>query len=348
MEDIIGSGSDDDRFVVFLDDWQAILARRVARVGAELAALDGLAAAVLAGSHGRGAPWPLSDIDVILISRTGRGDDVRAAVDAVRARLIAEWAAEGWWTGLDAGRLLFSTDEVDRITADGAPPEQALADSRWFHTMDKAYGGRALVEDASRRAERLAAWATANRFAATVAKDRDVRLREEFAAVLMAGRQAALAGDSLQGTLALWRAVQLTQIAIMGRWGHRDNSLGRFGSRFASAADELGHGDLVHQLNVLSDLDPESVSRRAQVAPAWVSLRHDRSFRARLAISEEVDAFSDLRDTLRVCSRYDAIRHIGPAYPDWLGIVTDPDDLGGRLEAVGAITTRHGWTTDVA
>lgn len=89
MEDIIGSVSNDERFAVFLADWRAVLSRRIEQVRKELTEIDGLAAAVLAGSHGRGSPWPLSDIDVILIAETGREEEVREAVEAVRVRLIA-------------------------------------------------------------------------------------------------------------------------------------------------------------------------------------------------------------------------------------------------------------------
>lgn len=342
MEDIIGSGSDDDAFTAFLGDWQAILSSRVEQVGAELAELDGLAAAVLAGSHGRGAPWPLSDIDVILISETGREDDVRSAVEAIRVRLITEWAAQGWWTGLDAGRLLFSVDEVDRIMSESADPVRSLADSRCFHTMDKAFGGRALVEDVNGRAARLTEWATVNRFDPVVVEERDVRLRAEFGVVLTAGRQAAAMGDSLRGTLALWRAVQLTQIAMMGRWGLRDNSLGRFGSRFASAAAERGWDDLTRRLDSLAALDQATVNWRGRVAPAWVMLRHDRSLRARQAVGEEVNTLTDLRDTLRVCSRYYAMRYPGPTFPEWLGIGSDQDDLCQRLDVIGTLVIQTG------
>lgn len=87
----------------------------------------------------------------------------------------------------------------------------------------------------------------------------------------------------------------------------------------------------------MSGLDAESVVRRGLVAPAWVSLRHDRSFRARREIGEEIDALADLRDTLRVCARYDALKYTGPDFPKWLEVVTERDDLRRRLDTVGWI-----------
>ena len=66
MEYLVGYGSDDDRFAAFLSDWRTVLDQRVEQVRAALTTVDGLSAAVLAGSLGRGEPWPLSDIDLIL------------------------------------------------------------------------------------------------------------------------------------------------------------------------------------------------------------------------------------------------------------------------------------------
>jgi len=346
VDDLIGSGSNDARFVAFLADWRAILVGRVDQVRDELMAIYGLSAVVLAGSHGRSAPWPLSDIDLILIARQGSEEAVRATVSRVGDRLTGEWAEAGWWTGLDAGNLLFSVGEIDAGLADGVAPLALLGEPRWFHTMDKAFGGRVLLEDADRRAGRLAAWATSSRFDGRVIDERTRRLGDELETAIELGRRASRDGDWVRATLALWRAIQLTQIALMNGWGHRDDSLGRFGTRFAIAAAENGQPALPVRLDALMDLDPDSLCRRFRRAPDWVRLRHDRSYRARLAIGENIDRLSDRRDTIRVSARYDAARHDGPTFPEWLGIVTDQHDLNRRLDEIMAVVelsnrTRH-------
>ena len=160
MRDLIGAGSDDRRFAAFLADWRARLDARIAGTGADLATVDGLAGAVLAGSHGRGAGWPLSDIDLVLVTRPGSTASVLADLDKVREPLLERWAAEGWWTGIDAGRLVFDIGEVEAVTAGRIDPDAWLADPRWFHALDKAWGGRALLDDADGRAAVLARWAT--------------------------------------------------------------------------------------------------------------------------------------------------------------------------------------------
>ena len=203
--------------------------------------------------------------------------------------------------------------------------------------MDKAFGGRALLDDREGRATRLAQWATMSRFDPAVVRNRSARLRNEATAALASGYRSIATAERLPGTLALWQAVQLVQIAMMSNWGLRDNSLGRFGSRFRAAAREHGLAHVADELEAVSGLDPDSTARRALAAPAWVALRHDRSFRARRAIGEDIDRLADLRDTLRVCSRYAAPSAAGPEFPEWLAIVVDRDDLLRRLDAVRRI-----------
>jgi hypothetical protein len=334
MEDIVGQGSDDAAFATFVASWRATLDRRVEQVRRALSDVDGLSAAVLAGSLGRGEPWPLSDIDLVLIAVDGQEDDIRAAVERIGRGLSASWSREGWWTGVDAGRLLFAVSEVGPVLAGTSATVTALGDPRWFHTLDKAFQGRAIVDDDQHRGERLAAWATATRFRPDVVA---VRIRQHRAATSEAVAEverAWEAGDLLAGTIALWRAIQLTQITLMERWGLRDNSLGRFGTRFARAAAEHGVPDVVTRLDAIVGLDQSTLDRRWASVPDWVRLRHDRSFRARRGVGDAVSADADCRDTVRVCSVYAARgRAGGPggAAPAWLGIAADDRELAARL-----------------
>lgn len=95
MEGIIGRGSNDDRFTAFLANWERVLDWRVEQVRTELASVGGVTGVVLADSLGRGAPLPLSDIDLVLSLEAGHDEVVRAAVDAIGVRLYDQWAGEG-------------------------------------------------------------------------------------------------------------------------------------------------------------------------------------------------------------------------------------------------------------
>lgn len=78
------------------------------------------------------------------------------------------------------------------------------------------------------------------------------------------------------------------------------------------------------------------------MAPDWVKVWHDRSFRSRRAVGEDANVLTDLRDTLRVCARYDAGRYPVPDIPQWLAIVTNEAGFGRRFAAVARITVTNG------
>jgi len=338
VEDVLGGRTDPSRFDAFLADWEAILARRVEAAVAAFAAVPGVRGLVLAGGVGRGEPWPLSDIDLLAVYDEGRMEAARAEVERRRLVLLPRWTAEGWWTGLDVGKLAFGADEVRRATATSvvhlAPA--VLADDRWYHAVDKGYRGRA-VHDPDGLASALAGWCTEQRFAPAVVAVRLARAREEIGAAERRFRAAVATGDRWAATIELRAAVKWLRAWLLEGWGERDASQGRLGTRFERLARGWGRADLVGALRSLDDLDEESIDRRMAAAPDWVRERHDRSWRARRHVGEEATRGDDARDTLRVCSLYAMRRPTAPPYPAWLAVPGDAAalaDKGARLAAL--------------
>jgi hypothetical protein len=92
MTDANRAGSDAARFDHFLADWRAVLALRATVAAEALAAVDGVAGLVLAGSVGRGDPWPTPgphrDALLPCPSSRGRGEvagTARCGTDSVEA-----------------------------------------------------------------------------------------------------------------------------------------------------------------------------------------------------------------------------------------------------------------------
>ena len=325
VEDIIGQRTDDRQFATFLAAWRRMLDRRVDELRERLAAVPGLEGAVLGGSVGRGEPWPLSDIDILPIFTSGAETAARAEIEQLIADLQPQWAEAGWYTGIDLGVIAFAADEVDRVLEGAVPLADLLADPRWYHALDKGYRSRSLNGDTDDRSSRLARWLTDHRFVPDVVRYRiDHAAREDRAA-----RDGALAhaerGDLRLATLALWKAIQWRQIGLMESWGERDNSLGRFGTRFRRLAADHDCADVADELDRLAGLDDAHLARRMGDAPWWVWQRHERSLAARRAVGEDVSARTDQRDTLRVSAMYAARR--SDAVEPWLGLASDAADV---------------------
>ena len=345
VEDVLGGRTDPHRFAAFLADWEAVLARRVEAAVAAFAAVDGVVGLVLAGGVGRGEPWPLSDIDLLPIYDDARMAEAQSEVERRRVALLAPWVAEGWWTGLDVGRLAFGRAEVvAALASDGPGPASLLGDDRWYHAVDKAYRGRA-AHDPEGLAGRLAGWFTEHRFNAETVRFRLARNRSEVAATERRLRACLERRDAAGATMAIRSAVKWLQTGMLEGWGERDNSLGRLGTRFARLARDRGREDLVDAMDDLSDLGDSSLRQRLATAPGWVWERHDRSWRARRHVGEAVTRLEDARDTLRVCTLYAARQVEVPPFPGWLAIPTDAGALNDK--AAHLVNLRRLWFAEL-
>ena len=336
MEEILGAHNDEQAFTRYLSRWREIMAGRIAQATAAIGAIPGVEGLILAGSNGTGQPWPLSDIDLIPIYADAAEDEIGGHIETARLTILGEWSAQGWRTGLDVGRLRFGAAELDAVFAAGDPdPLPLLVDDRWYHAIDKAYGGRALL-DRDGKAARLVAWLTARRFAPEVVASRLARSAREARASLDLARALLDADDRAGAFAALLKGIQWHQVHLMEGWGERDNSLGRFGTRFEHLAERHGMRATFEALNALAGLERDKLGARLEIAPAWVHERRDRSWRARRHVGEELTPLQSDRDVLRVCVTYE-LRHVSqPPFPAWLG-VPDAAELREKAGALAMI-----------
>jgi hypothetical protein len=323
MEDVLGGRADAARFAAYLADWRTILDRRIDEAVAAFAGVDGVVGLILAGSTGRGEAWPLSDIDLLPIYAADRIDAARDEVERRRVAILPGWTEEGWWTGLDIGKLAYTRDEVTRVLQTQGDLD-LFRDDRWYFGLDKGFQGRE-VFDPEGLAAGLAGWFTANRFAPPVVRFRLDRTRRELAAAHATARSHRQTGDAVRALIAIQAAVKWLWTDLLESWSERDSSQGRLGARFARLATAHGLIELATALDDLCDLDPASVSTRMAAAPDWVHERHDRSWRSRHYIGEPVTHEEDARDTLRVCALYELRRWESRStahFPEWLAIPT--------------------------
>jgi hypothetical protein len=172
MQEVLGPHNDDASFDRYLANWREIHAQRTQRAIEAIVAIPGVRGLILAGSTGIGQQWPLSDIDLIPIY----DDDLMATasdtMEQTRDALLEEWSTQDWRTGVDIGRLRFSVHELEAAFSTADPdPLPLLADDRWYYSLDKAWGGKA-VHDCTGLGADLAAWFTRHRFRPAVVRFR--------------------------------------------------------------------------------------------------------------------------------------------------------------------------------
>ncbi len=336
MQEILGSHNDDDAFTAFLEHWREVVNHRLAQAIGTIRRVDGVAGLILAGSHGAGNPWPLSDIDLLPIYRDDRADEAIEAVERHHLAMLDEWSTQGWRTGLDIGRLRFTTGELRQAFANGDPdPVSLLGDDRWYFSIDKGFGGRA-VFDPDGQTELLAQWFTRHRFDPAVVVERLARSVSSATECLQNVDRHLASGRRDLAFGQLLKAVQWYQIHLMEHWGERDTSLGRFGTRLDLAATSHDEASLVADLNAISGLDETTVQQRLDRAPRWVIERRDRSCAARRHIGERVTPLQNNQDVLRVSTMYELRTLTGPPYPWWLAI-PESDDMLRRVQTLAEL-----------
>jgi hypothetical protein len=333
VDEILGGHIEESVFAWYLDTWRETMDARIAETTEAMRGVPGVVGLILSGSNGLGTAWPLSDIDLTPIYDESRLEVARDGVEQVRISLLDAWTGQGWRTGVDVGRLWFGVRELERAFANGDPdPGPLLRDDRWYFSIDKAYGGRVLF-DHDGLGKRLTTWFTSARFSSEVVAIRLDRSAERALGCVQLATELLGDGDHAGAYGAFLKSVQWWQIELMERWGQRDNSLGRFGTRLAHEARKRERSDIPEWFDRLASLTDDEVTSRMQEAAWWVLERRDRSWAARQAVGEPVTAMENNRDVLRVCTIYELRGTPGPDFPAWLG-VPDTDALWKRINVL--------------
>jgi len=309
--------------------WRQLLEERAEQAVAVLSRVPGVIGLILSGSVGRGEAWPLSDVDLVILYEDGQ-EGAAKAVEVERLRLLDWWAAEGFCTTLDAGKLAFTRSEVIQ-TLNSPPSEtaQQLGDGRWFHSLDKAYRSRA-VFDSEGLAAALSDWFTEARFAPEVVR---ARLETHWRQVLAHNARATRAlteGSAVTAAVAMRESLHALTRYLIESWGGRDNSWARFGTRFEQTGTERNEGALVYKIMSLYGLSSEGIARRMALAPQGVRYRHALSLETRRLMGEVLRPEQDARDVLLVFATRE-VRYRQPPFEAWVGLETEPTALAERM-----------------
>ena len=315
--------------------WRELHAERLSEAAISLAAVPGIVDLVLGGSVARDEHWPLSDIDLIPIWRAGAVDE-RAMAER-QAAMVDWWAASGRAQTLDVSWIRFEDDEVREALAGG--PEAAaqhMQDLRWFHGLDKIYGGRSAVAPNGIATE-FARWATKVRFDPLVRKARIAVLMGQVDAARAKAEADMQAGDDTAATLGVRAAASALRIIYLESWGQRLGSMGREWTIWERIAGEHGVSDVSRAIADLVDANAEDALDAAQSAPIWLQERIRLALEARQSVGEPVTPAQNARDQL-AAFRVHVTKRRQPPWDPWLRLPAS--DVGARLESLDAAIDR--------
>jgi predicted nucleotidyltransferase len=288
--------------------WRDRLAARAEEALDALAAVPGVVGLVLGGSYGRGEHWPLSDLDVMVVSSGRPVPDVAGEIDRCAYQLSEMWGSSGIYTSIDAGRLTFDEAEVRepgdlRTRMDG---------DRWLHGLDKVYRGKACRDDGGAAAA-LLALSTRWRFDPAIV---DRRIEAWLAAVqqLLSNAERLAENDRIGAWIAIRRAASGLAEVATERWGERAGSLGRYWTLFEARARRHGESAFAGQLLEAAHALPA----RTEDIPEWLADRIGLSYAARQLIDEDVTSEQNARDNLLAYAGLYRGRFPSAAYA-WMG-----------------------------
>ncbi|WP_328907487.1 nucleotidyltransferase domain-containing protein [Streptomyces sp. NBC_00234] len=316
--------------------WRQLLDERLTEAVNMLGAVPGMHGLIVGGSLGRGEPWPMSDIDLLPVYVSTM--EPAQQMEERRNELVDWWAASGHAQTLDTGWVAFTTQELrDALAAGPEGIAQRMQDPRWFHGLDKAYGGHAASNDDKLTAE-FTQWATQIRFHPAVVAARLERWRHD---AHQAAAEAARLRDSdlRRATQQLRAAARALRLVCIESWGERLGSMGREWTRFARIAERHDAHRLAARIATIAGADPQEAADRAKTAPAWLQERIELSQRARHMVGEDVTVEENARDQLAAFTV-----HVTRHRPDLDGAWTASPDLAfdEHLAELQELLARHG------
>lgn len=219
------------------DRWKQLINERLREAVTVLGRTAGVHGFIVAGSVGRGEPWPMSDIDLLPIYTDPDSAESAARLDRSRAELVDWWAASGRAQTLDLGWLAFTTAEIrDAMAAGPDRVATRMADRRWFHGLDKAYGGHAANPD-DELGTAFASWITGIRFHPTVVTARINTWHQQATDALTEAARVRV-DDPAKATCLLRESARALRLVLIERWGERLGSMGREWTRRGIYVDD--------------------------------------------------------------------------------------------------------------
>ena len=289
-----------------LEDWR----QRIERVAQEEASYFGglpyVTGVAVIGTVGRGDPWPLSDVDLLIVTDLPHDRDAQEVIRRVemerrqrleRARIPVEVEAYLW--------AAIRSDELAQAAGEcHAAFLRRVSHWYWRGVVIKAQGARVIVDSdgqLTRFVERCNETVYSDGFLAQWVQTDIDGASENLSRCKEAANRGEWEQASVEGLLATGHLVH----GHYGVWRRVPQSITRFVTRFEAAADEAAEGRAAQSFMLAARLGDEDVERRFESQPPSHQKERDVVFEIRGRTEEGINVMAVTRDLLH------ATAHIG-------------------------------------
>jgi predicted nucleotidyltransferase len=325
-----------------LENWPERIERAAAEEAAHLAGLPYVKGVAIIGTVGRGTPWPLSDIDLLVVADYWRGQRPHGLIEAVEqernrrlhaARIPNEVEARLWTILPHYITQAVSGDEGSFVSIFDHWPMLGIP--------MKAQGGTVVADcDAQlgrfiKRCNRLV---FSDRFVHTWLRT----VTGEESEKLKSAADLIGEADWTRASLEILRATQGMTAGIYGMWRRVPESLMRCVSRLLATARDMGDEAMGESFLTAACLSEEDTWGRFASVPSSGRCERDRHLAIRQGAAEDVDELGATRDLLHSVSYLDVWRDeraTGP-YPEWSGVTGDKARVRAQFDAAEEILRR--------
>ncbi len=323
-----------------LHNWRERIAHVESQESAYFASLPYVRGMAIIGSVGRGNPWPISDIDMLIVADSWEGKDPESLIRSVEKRRNDLLHATGVPNDIEAGNwVLLSREVVAAATADDDTFFKMLNDPHWLGIVINSQGAR-VIKDVDGHVTRLL-----NRCESIFSGDRFVHLwlqmiMSDVTKRLVAAEDLVRAGDYPLASAKILVAAQHMSGGIYGVWRRLPQSISRGVTRLLAAASTEGDMELGRLFLQAACLNEDDVWRRFAAVPTSGQKERDVWLAIRQANGENIDEPAATRDLLHISS-YLAIRdETGGPYPEWTGVTGDLTGFHNQLVATRRLLER--------
>ena len=323
---------------VALANWRGRIARVTKEETAYLVGLPYVRALAVIGSVGRDDPWPLSDVDMLVVADPVDGQHPCTAVRCEEQRRNERLHRAGIPNDVEASIWTITREEIrTAMTGDAGVLLGKVGRRQWYWMafVAKACGGT-VVTDRERQLARFIERCN------QVLASRDFRRRlclQDAADLEHRKADARRLLEAEEWPMASFRLMRMAhEIAspFYFCWGSIPQSISRCVSRFLSAAQRAGQGDIGGWFLDAARLRPEHVEMRFDGLPDAATTERDRLLAIRNGSGESVDELEVTRDMLHVRFWCDVGRSpdlTGP-FPKWTGVADGPGEVEAQYHAM--------------